>query len=349
MEIKVLSPYRVLFTCIQVYAFVFCLIFFQYFLMESIFFTAFVLIITGMGLQYIVISPVEKSVALQVLGILDQEEDKYPPIYAHRGGGHDAPENTLAAFRKAKENGATGVEFDISLTKDSVAVLLHDDTVDRTTSGSGSIRDMTFHEVRELDASKHHPQSSLYEGEKIPTLEEGVQECLKLNLRMIFDVKEYDEKALKAVLDIFEKYSELYKVAVVASFYPNFIYQLRSANPNIVCALTWRPNFISYDGIVNGQPRFRVPWKKNLAVVGDYLLDWSIHSWLWYVTGVSVVLIHKDCISQEYLRMWNSRNIQVIPWTVNHPTEKQHFLKILRTSVITDSMQVNFRNTEAFY
>ncbi|XP_022236844.1 glycerophosphodiester phosphodiesterase 1-like isoform X3 [Limulus polyphemus] len=278
-------------------------------MMESIFFSAFVLIITGIGLHYIVIPPVEKSIALQVLGVLGEEEDKHPRIYAHRGGGHDAPENTLAAFRKAKDNGATGVEFDISLTKDGIAVLLHDDTVDRTTNGSGSIGDMTFHEVRELDASKHHPQSSLYEGEKIPTLEEGVQECIKLNLRMIFDVKEYDEKALAAVLDIFEKYPELYKVAVVASFYPNFIYQLRSANPKIVCALTWRPNFISYDDIVNGQPRFRIPWKMNLGKVGDYFLDWSIHSWLWYVTGVSAVLIHKDCISQIVQSSWMKPNL----------------------------------------
>ncbi|XP_013792750.1 glycerophosphodiester phosphodiesterase 1-like, partial [Limulus polyphemus] len=184
--------------------------------------------------------------------------------------------------------------------------------------------------------------SSLYKGEKIPTLEEGVHECLKLKLRMILDIKEFDNKALTAVLEIFEKYQELYKVAIVSSFHPLFIYQLRKANPNIICGLMWRPKFVSSDDLVNGRPRFRGPWKMTLGKIGDRLLDWSFHSWLWYVTGVSVVLIHKDAISQEYLRMWSTRGVRVIPWTINHPVEKQHFSSILNLPIMTDSLLIKF-------
>ena len=67
----------------------------------------------------------------------------------HRAG---EPENTLAAIRSAKEEGATGVEIDIMLTRDQRCVLLHDETVDRTaTHGSGRVRDMTLEELRRLD------------------------------------------------------------------------------------------------------------------------------------------------------------------------------------------------------
>lgn len=79
-----------------------------------------------------------------------------PAIIAHRGGSAEAPENTLAAFRTAKENGAAGVEFDVDFTKDGRAVVIHDSTVDRTTDGSGPVSEFTFEEIRKLDASWKH-------------------------------------------------------------------------------------------------------------------------------------------------------------------------------------------------
>jgi len=79
-----------------------------------------------------------------------------PAIIAHRGGSSEAPENTLAAFRTAKENGATGVEFDVDFTKDGRAVVIHDSTVDRTTDGSGPVSKFILEEIRKLDASAKH-------------------------------------------------------------------------------------------------------------------------------------------------------------------------------------------------
>lgn len=84
-------------------------------------------------------------------------ETSLPAIIAHRGGSSEGPENTLAAFRMAKENGANGVEFDVDFTKDGRAVVIHDSTVDRTTDGEGLVSQFTFEEIRKLDASCKHP------------------------------------------------------------------------------------------------------------------------------------------------------------------------------------------------
>lgn len=86
----------------------------------------------------------------------DTSDLNKPAIIAHRGGSSEAPENTLAAFRTAKENKAAGVEFDVDFTKDGRAVVIHDSTVDRTTDGSGAVSEFTFEEIRKLDASAKH-------------------------------------------------------------------------------------------------------------------------------------------------------------------------------------------------
>ena len=86
----------------------------------------------------------------------DTSDLNKPAIIAHRGGSSEAPENTLAAFRTAKDNGATSVEFDVDFTKDGRAVVIHDSTVERTTDGSGPVNEFTFEEIRKLDASAKH-------------------------------------------------------------------------------------------------------------------------------------------------------------------------------------------------
>ena len=66
-------------------------------------------------------------------------------IFAHRGYRAKYPENTLLAFRKAIETGCYGIELDVQLSKDGEIVIIHDEDVDRTTNGSGAVRDMTYH------------------------------------------------------------------------------------------------------------------------------------------------------------------------------------------------------------
>ncbi|XP_034095023.1 glycerophosphodiester phosphodiesterase 1 isoform X2 [Gymnodraco acuticeps] len=88
-------------------------------------------------------------------------------VVAHRGGGHDAPENTIVAIRVASKNGATGVELDLEFSADGVPILMHDETVDRTTNGSGPLCQMRRSELGNLDAAAKHrlscsPERSVY-------------------------------------------------------------------------------------------------------------------------------------------------------------------------------------------
>ncbi len=89
---------------------------------------------------------------------------------AHRGASSVAPENTIVAFRKAIELRANALECDVHLTKDGYLVLLHDDQVNRTTNGSGSVNEMNLAEVKALDAGSWFGKE--FAGERIPTLEE---------------------------------------------------------------------------------------------------------------------------------------------------------------------------------
>ncbi|KAL5008273.1 hypothetical protein ScPMuIL_013854 [Solemya velum] len=75
------------------------------------------------------------------------------------GWGADSPENTIEAIKQAAKNGADGVEVDLEFTKDCVAVLIHDDTVDRTTDGKGRITELTYSHVLTLNASNNPPTS----------------------------------------------------------------------------------------------------------------------------------------------------------------------------------------------
>jgi glycerophosphoryl diester phosphodiesterase len=95
---------------------------------------------------------------------------KVKHIIGHRGSCADRPENTLASYRRAIESGATMMEMDVRSTKDGVLVSLHDPDVKRTTNGKGLARDLTFDEIRKLDAGSWFDPK--YKEERIPTLRE---------------------------------------------------------------------------------------------------------------------------------------------------------------------------------
>jgi len=88
-----------------------------------------------------------------------------PQFIAHRGGRFYEPENTIAAFQHAIDTGADWIEFDVQQTKDRALVVIHDETVDRTTDGTGMVKDMTLEQIRELDAGN---------GQQVPTFEEVI-------------------------------------------------------------------------------------------------------------------------------------------------------------------------------
>jgi glycerophosphoryl diester phosphodiesterase len=99
----------------------------------------------------------------------------YPRVLAHRGGGSFAPENTVAALRVGHERGFRAVEFDVTLSADGELVLMHDDTLTRTTDGKGRVADRTWTELAALDAGSWFAPD--FAGERIPRLVDAIAFC----------------------------------------------------------------------------------------------------------------------------------------------------------------------------
>lgn len=139
-------------------------------------------------------------------------------IFGHRGASCAAPENTLAAFEKAAEDGADGVELDVHLSSDGQLVVIHDDTVDRTTNGTGTVHNMTFEQIRSLDASMGKQKFS---GALIPTLEEVYHLLKPTRLMINVELKEnaWDGgfTVIPKVLELEQKYGMTGRV-----FYSSF-------------------------------------------------------------------------------------------------------------------------------
>lgn len=111
----------------------------------------------------------------------------YPRIIAHRCGGALAPENTLAGMRIAARMGCRGVEFDVALTADGVPILMHDDTLERTTNGTGFVASKTMAEITRLDAGgKYHHAFAV---EPAPTFQAALRTCGELGLWANVEIK----------------------------------------------------------------------------------------------------------------------------------------------------------------
>lgn len=140
-------------------------------------------------------------------------------IAAHRGDSYNYYENTMTAFEKAIEGGCDMIETDVRLTLDGYLVLMHDEEVDRTTNGKGRVKEMTFAQIRGLNAgNKKDP-------ERVPTLEELLALVSKTNITLNIEIKEYwsvdnEERCIKCIEDtlaLVERYG-MEKRIVVNSF-----------------------------------------------------------------------------------------------------------------------------------
>ena len=133
--------------------------------------------------------------------------DREVRFVAHRGYSSVAPENTLAAYRLAKHMGYTYAECDVSITKDGVAVLLHDSSIDRTSNGSGNISELNYDDIKNLDFGSW--KSAEYAGEKIPTFEEFIALCAELGIHPYIELKKgggYSQEKVNELVAIVEKY-----------------------------------------------------------------------------------------------------------------------------------------------
>lgn len=138
-------------------------------------------------------------------GTAQEFRTDWPVNFAHRGDSAHAPENTLEAFRMAVESGAEGLELDVHMTRDGRIVVIHDDTLGRTTDGAGFVRNKTLAELKQLDAGYRFAGNGDYpyrgEGLRVPTLEEVFDEFpdVAVNVEIKEDQPEVEEAVLRVI------------------------------------------------------------------------------------------------------------------------------------------------------
>lgn len=238
----------------------------------------------------------------------------FPLVIAHRGGADLAPENTLAAFRNAIHLGADMVEIDVHLTRDGHVVVIHDNTVDRTTDGHGRIADLTFHEIRSLDAGeKFDPR---FAGEKVPTLEETL-ETLRGKAGLLLEIKKdhdtlYPGLEEKVVRILQEHHAG--KWTTVQSFNLHTVQKVQRLDPSLRTFYLLGRNFKTFYDSVARQVQEGHPASPSFTGVAPH------HSLL---DAGKVDTLHKA-------------GYQVYTWTVDDPREMQRILSLHVEGIITN-------------
>ena len=209
-------------------------------------------------------------------------------VIAHRGASGYAPENTLASFRKGLEMGAEMLELDIHLSRDGEIVVIHDHSLDKTTTGSGYVKDHTVKELKQFDAGKRF---DAYRGERIPLLQE-VFDLVQKRAALAIEIKNcpilYPDIERKLVR-LIEKNDLVAQVIVIAFYHPS-LKVIKQSNPAI------RTGILYVGGLVE-------PWAAAATVEAD-----ALHPHYEYVLPEMVAAAHQ-------------RGYLVHPWTVNKPAE----------------------------
>ena len=160
---------------------------------------------------------------------------RLPRVIGHRGAAAAAPENTLAGIRKAKELGATWIEFDVKLTSDGEPILFHDDRLERTTDGQGAVAATPLATIRRLDAGGWFGPA--FRGEPVPTFEEAQRVCAELGLGINVEIKpcrgRERETAAAAVAALLRLWPRDLPVPLISSFAPECLRVARELAPQV--------------------------------------------------------------------------------------------------------------------
>ena len=225
-------------------------------------------------------------------------------IFAHRGSKGTHPENTLASFKEAVRVGSDGIELDVHLTKDGQLVVIHDETVDRTTNGTGEIRNLTLAEIKAMDAGSWFHNK--YAGEKIPTLEEVLLLLTELgfngqlNIELKTDVIQY--KGLVEKCLALQSAKDWPFAIVYSSFNPYTLVELKEANPSQEIGLLFE--------------------SKEWADKGDAMLEKESY--------------HPDLKLLDWAIEWNRNQLPLRVWTVNEDTDINRCFELLIEAIFTD-------------
>ncbi|MBQ3667667.1 MAG: glycerophosphodiester phosphodiesterase [Clostridia bacterium] len=239
-------------------------------------------------------------------------------IQAHRGASAYAPENTLPAFKLAVEMGADGIECDIHLSKDGRFIVCHDETVDRTSDGTGSIPSMTLEEIKKLDFGKK--TDACFSGTQAPTLEEML-DVVKVMKVINIEIKRFEHEmgldaSLNMFYDIVVSYGILEKT-IVSSFDKIALKRLKELHPDVYTCLL-------YSSL------------KSPASTAQKIGCSAIHPHFSYLTKATVNSAHK-------------RGLKVNCWTVDDPGDIRRMIKIGCDGIISNKPDValNIRDGKA--
>ncbi|MBT2677574.1 glycerophosphodiester phosphodiesterase [Bacillus sp. ISL-35] len=226
-------------------------------------------------------------------------------ILAHRGYAAEYPENTMLAFKEAEKAGADGLELDVQMTKDGELVVIHDEKVDRTTDGTGLVKDYNYKELRKLDARfKFSAQS---EKQQIPALDEVLEWLagteLNCNIELKNTIIPYDgmeEKVIHMIRDY-----QLSDRIIISSFNHYSIVHSYMMAPDIEIAP------LLSDGLY-------MPW-----VYAQSIRAKGFHP-------------HWRAAPDEIIKASLESGIDVRPYTVNKDAELERLFRVNCSAVITD-------------
>ena len=239
-----------------------------------------------------------------------QERDSDVWVIAHRGASGVAPENTLAAFRKAVELGAGFIETDLQLSRDARLVGLHDETLDRTTDGRGPVSARTLEELRRLDAGSWFRPSSNHEaahftGEHIPTIEEILAFGREHEIGLHLEIKpEGPSGAEHAIVGALHACGEVAR-SVVISFDVSTLRRVRQLDPLVMTGFLYSDRS------------------------GDVVAT-AVNA------GARQLLPRADRVTRELVGNAHAHDLKVVAWTANAPEEMQKLIAAGVDGIITD-------------
>ncbi|MFO7984000.1 MAG: glycerophosphodiester phosphodiesterase family protein [Desulfuromonadales bacterium] len=221
-------------------------------------------------------------------------------LWAHRGASAVAPENTIAAFAEAETAGADGIELDVHLSRDGVPVVIHDETLRRTTDGSGLVADFPVAELQRLDAGSWFAPE--FAGEAIPTLEE-VLDWAAGRLRINVEIKTAD--AGLAVLELMR-----------ASPGSNVL--LSSFDSDLLAFLRRDDDDLPLGFLCDSRS-----WKKVLRKAIECKAE-SFHP-------------RGNLVSRPMIAACRDSHIGIYPWTVDRPQEIRRFRRLGTDGLFTNN------------
>jgi glycerophosphoryl diester phosphodiesterase len=235
----------------------------------------------------------------------------YPRIIAHRGGGVLAPENTLAGLRHARNLGFEGVEFDVKLTHDAVPVLFHDDTLDRTTSGSGPVSDTHFDVLTRLDAGSWFGNE--FSGEPVPAFAAASALCKEAGLWANIEIKPCPGRESETGRVVARMAKLLWSGAPLAPLLSSFSTKALEA------------------------ARAEAPELPRALLCTDIPDDWQ--QWLDRLECVSLHVAH-DRLTREMVERIQTTRRGVLAYTVNDSLAAVELLEMGVDALVTDQIDV---------